>query len=605
MSLLFRTRALRSRLAIGGAMMAMVALTGCDERDANPVMNTTVTDAALPPLPGALPEVLPMTDAVQPVSYAPPVQRLRAARQLSYADPGDRGYAWIDRADTVFDVIGDAPPDYGFGYDGIEPWGWEAAGGYTTYAEPIGDDHYRYYYYEPGADDPYLVRDPWNSYGYSDGRIAAVYDAGGALLPLALASRRVDYGSRYYARGMDLRRAARWNRRGVAAPLWALRRPVFERAHQQWAFARERQPAWREWRGRDDVRAARTHVREERQIRRVAGQRFARWQQAGLHGRAPDFYARQQRRDDGAQSQAWRVAERQAERRHSVYERARADFAANRRGEARPARGSSQGSADWPQIREQRQAERAQRVARRVERQGFVGRDARGWHVERRNQRVQAQRAQAQRQQRVAARQQRGNRFEQRQAERRQSVAQRQQWGGQQWQNERSQRAERQQRAAQRQAAQARRGQAWAQERARRGAAERVQAVRQQQQAARRQQANAWQQQAKARQQERRARQQQGWQRQHANVQPQQRQQWGQQQRQQRGQERPAQSQAQRAAREQRAASWQNGRQAAMHQQRQQQRAERQAQRSDRQAQRGGGGGRGNGGGGERRGPSG
>ncbi len=123
--------------------------------------------------------------------------RLPAARPLGYAEaPHDDRYAWIDRANWISDTIGDAPPDYCFDYDGVEPWVWETGDDYLTYAEPI-DDGYRYYYYEPGADYPYLVRDPYYSYGYRDGRIATVYDRQGRYLAVAEAQRQAEAASRY------------------------------------------------------------------------------------------------------------------------------------------------------------------------------------------------------------------------------------------------------------------------------------------------------------------------------------------------------------------------------------------------------------------------
>ncbi len=119
------------------------------------------------------------------------------ARPLGEAEAlHDDRYAWIDRADWISDTIGDAPPDYYFDYDGVEPFVWETGGDYLTHAEPI-DDGYRYYYYEPGADYPYIGRDPYYSYGYRDGRIASVYDRQGRYLAAAEAQRQAEAASRY------------------------------------------------------------------------------------------------------------------------------------------------------------------------------------------------------------------------------------------------------------------------------------------------------------------------------------------------------------------------------------------------------------------------
>ncbi|MCP3728847.1 hypothetical protein M9978_00245 [Sphingomonas sp. MG17] len=579
-----RLRDIRARLIAGGALAALMGLTACDVRQPDPIQASAFGNASLPPLP----EALPMTAETQPLEYAPAAARLPAARQLSYADPGDDGYAWIDRADTVFDVIGDAPPDYGFDYDDVEPWGWEAAGGYVTYAEPIDDDYYRYYYYEPGADYPYLVRDPWNSYGYSGDRIVAVYDAGGALLPWAMASQRVDYGSRYYARAADLRRAAARERRGVAAPVWAERRPAIVQAQRQWAAARETQPAWREWRQRDGAQVARAQVREERQARRAAAQRFASWQQEGLRGSAPDLYGRAQRQADRAQRQAARVAQRQTEREQPVFERARADVSASqqRRREMMQVRDVPQGGAERVQIREQRQAEREARrgppQAREQQQQQAVRQAQRAEMQAQRQQRM-AERQQLQGEVRQQAeRQQRGAQREAMQAARRQQGEQRQARAGAE-QRAQMQAAREQQRAARQQQQAARQQQAAERQQAA-GRQQQMAAAREQQRAERQQQQAARQQQAAERQQQMAARQQQQQQMNAAREQ----QRAAREQQAAARQQQMAQRQAEAASRQQQAAAQQQARQAEM--------AARQQQRAERQAQGGGGGG------GERRG---
>lgn len=583
----------RTRLTIGCAVAALVSLSACDARDPAAADGTQLAVTALPPLPDAL----PMTMDAGPVAYAPAAARLPAGRRLSYADPGDDGYAWLDRADTVFDVIGDAPPDYEFDYyDDVEPWGWEAAGGHVTYAEPIDDGYYRYYYYEPGADYPYLVRDPWNSYGYSGDRIVAVYDAGGALLPLALANQRVDYGSRYYARGADLRRAAARERRGVAAPIWAAQAPAIARAQQQWAAARDTQPAWRQWRQRGEAQAARAQVREERQARRAAGQRFATWQQAGLRGGAPALYPRAERQ---VARQAERQAQRRVEREQSVYERARADLAASqqRRRETMQVRDVPQGG-DRAAIRAERQAERAQqrdaRLAARADQAGaqqrLAVRDA-----QRQQRQAEAQRqqrgAEAQRQQRGAAER------DQRQAAREQQRAQRQQASARQQQMtaaREQQRAQRQQQVVQREQAPARQQQ-MAAAREQQRAQRQQQANERRQQAEQRQQSAARQQQASAAREQQRAQRQQMQAQREQQVAARQQQAAARQQQQQARQTEMAQRQQQAAARQQQAAQQQQARQAEM--------AARQQQRAAQQAQRtAGGGGNGGAGGGERRG---
>jgi len=68
-----------------------------------------------------------------------------------------------DLAERKLEELYAARPDYEFEYDGIEPWAWETEDDWILYAEPL-ETGYRYYYYEPGEDYPYFVRDP--DYGY-------------------------------------------------------------------------------------------------------------------------------------------------------------------------------------------------------------------------------------------------------------------------------------------------------------------------------------------------------------------------------------------------------------------------------------------------------
>lgn len=305
--------------ALGGSVALSLMLAACGGAEtaaSDPQTNFQAfvpalgTDAAaLPPLPDALP-LAPVASG--PARLAPAAAALPAGRDLGWADAGEGGYAWIDRADALLGAIGDAPPDYSFGYDdGVEPWAWDTAGDYSIYAEPI-DDGLRYYYYEPGADAPFFVRDPQYGYGYSDGRIVSVWDAGGALLPYAGAARFAPYAARYYDRGVGLRRAAwRGDRRPVAAPLWAARAPYAGAARQRWAVARERNLDWRRWAERREARELRRRIAPERVVRADAGRRFAGWREAGFRGEPPRLYAgaRAARRDAALDAQIERRRE--------------------------------------------------------------------------------------------------------------------------------------------------------------------------------------------------------------------------------------------------------------------------------------------------------
>ncbi|WP_394344015.1 hypothetical protein, partial [Sphingomonas baiyangensis] len=415
--------AMRRRLLTAGMFGAATLLAGCGEpaetgatAPANlqaflPALDPPVDTAALPPLPDALP-LAPV--AQTPYRVAPPAAALAPAAPARWGGAGDDGYAWIDRADTLFDVIGDSPPDYGFAYDdGIEPWGWDAAGGHSIYAEPI-DDGYRYYYYEPGGAAPFMVRDPWRSYGFADDRLVAVYDNGGGILPYAAAGAFLPLAGQYLARGRDLRRVSyRGARRRVAAPLWAERQPYVRRARQQWAAARDRVSAWSDYRARQSLND-RPRIRYERRARRAAAQRFADWRRNDFAGEAPRFYRARadrpvSRADSRRMVRADRQREAQRERRYANRAAARADRRVSARAQQREARvaehrtqaRSAQRQAARLQQRQARVAERRTQ-ARSAQRQAARSQQRQARVAERRTQARSAQRQVARSQQRQA-----------------------------------------------------------------------------------------------------------------------------------------------------------------------------------------------------------
>ena len=176
-----------------------VALAGCHQpsnRDESAVV--AAGNASLPALPATLPL---SADPATTLATAPAAVQLPGARRLPVArvsDPRAR-YAYADDAGDFADAIGDSPPDYTFDYDGGSPWAWQGYDGSATYVERVPDG-FRTYYYRPGADAPYFVRDPDYGYGYDDGRLAAVYDRGGQALPYDAYDSRIEDASRYYAR---------------------------------------------------------------------------------------------------------------------------------------------------------------------------------------------------------------------------------------------------------------------------------------------------------------------------------------------------------------------------------------------------------------------
>ncbi|MFN3513662.1 MAG: hypothetical protein ACK41C_11480 [Phenylobacterium sp.] len=180
----------------------------------------------------------------------------------------DMGYGWAERAYAMERAFYDAPPDYGFYYDDVQPWVWETQDHWALYAEPVTDG-YRYYYYEPGAAHPYFVRDPYYGYGYDDaGRLVTLVTLAGVLLPQSHLERRADVAGRYWTRARSLRQAARVRTVSVREEAWLARRPAIVRTQTPWIQAAARQEDWRRHRERHGAREVR-RFEPERTLRQA------------------------------------------------------------------------------------------------------------------------------------------------------------------------------------------------------------------------------------------------------------------------------------------------------------------------------------------------
>ena len=200
---------------------------------------------------------------------ARPIRTARVANTRDY-------YGYADAAYDYQTVLYDAPPDYYFDYDGVDPWVWEGYDQSVVFLEPV-DDGYRYYYYRPGYDEPYFVRDPYYGYGYDNGQLAVVYDSYGAVVPYADYGARLDYAGRYLARGRAMYDASRRNdRRAVSAANWAARSAAISATQARWSAVRERQPQWRDYSNRAGPSQA-NYWREESVRRQADTRRFTAW----------------------------------------------------------------------------------------------------------------------------------------------------------------------------------------------------------------------------------------------------------------------------------------------------------------------------------------
>jgi len=214
------------------------------------------------------------------------------------------GYAPAERAYAFDRVTYRTAPSYGFRYGEYEPWAWRTADDYSMYAEPY-DDGYRNYYYAPGADYPYFVRDDDYGYGYGpDGALIAVYDSYGELLPQDRLYALAALAGAYLVRASAIRRYGLDDsyRVVVTEDYWAARAPRYYEVQQDWYTAPDRQPRWRAWRASHQTEVAQFLPRGE--VRRWSKDDNKAW----------NAYERADRKAWQVEDKAWRKADRRVDR---------------------------------------------------------------------------------------------------------------------------------------------------------------------------------------------------------------------------------------------------------------------------------------------------
>lgn len=214
------------------------------------------------------------------------------------------GYAPAERAYAFDRVTYRTAPSYGFRYGEDEPWAWRTADDYSMYAEPY-DDGYRNYYYAPGADYPYFVRDDDYGYGYGpDGALIAVYDSYGELLPQDRLYAVAALAGAYLVRASAIRRYGLDDRYRVPVTedYWSARAPRYYEVQQAWYTAPDRQPRWRAWRASHQTEVAQFLPRGE--VRRWSKDDDKAWK----------AYEKADRKAWQAEDKAWRKADRSADR---------------------------------------------------------------------------------------------------------------------------------------------------------------------------------------------------------------------------------------------------------------------------------------------------
>jgi len=213
------------------ALLAGAGLAACQP--------SASSSAAAPP-----PSALPLsTTSAAPLSDAPDASALPAAAAAPVAAPADPSdaYASADQAMSMSDAFGDSPPDYAVSDSGVTPWVWTASDNSIRVAEAVAGGE-RYYYYAPGADQPFYVQDTDQGYSFEDGKLVAVFDHSGHPVPLGASAA---LAGRFLARGEALRQSVTSApHQPVAASNWQAQRGAI--AAQRAASDQEAKsdPAW-------------------------------------------------------------------------------------------------------------------------------------------------------------------------------------------------------------------------------------------------------------------------------------------------------------------------------------------------------------------------
>ncbi|ATY33989.1 hypothetical protein [Sphingomonas psychrotolerans] len=201
-------------------------------------------------------------------------------------------YAAIDRADSLWEAIGDAPPDHAFAFEGAEPWAWELQDGNRVVVEETADG-IQSYYFAPGDAGPFLAVRPGMSFGFEGEAVAVVYGPDGGAMPREAGAEHLGEGAELYARGRRLLRAMlprQW--REVDSQAWIDTGPIIWGSVALWDEGRRRHPGWGHH--RDGVRDAewRRRLTVERLRRRMLAERFRNWREGGFQGPPPGRFHR-------------------------------------------------------------------------------------------------------------------------------------------------------------------------------------------------------------------------------------------------------------------------------------------------------------------------
>lgn len=199
---------MRAYLLVG---VAALSLGGCKlDRDPAPAADQATLTAGAPfdillapayaDLPPA-PTTVPVYYAPQPIAYD------------YWNDAYDMNQAYYDQPPAYYNYAGATPMVWTQPYG--QPYGQSTglADTLTNFAitrivEALVGGGQREYFYQPGYQYPYFVRDPQYAYAFDDGRLVSVYDPYGRVLPQQMLIQQAPVVSRYLYRADNLYEAA-------------------------------------------------------------------------------------------------------------------------------------------------------------------------------------------------------------------------------------------------------------------------------------------------------------------------------------------------------------------------------------------------------------
>lgn len=207
-------------------------------------------------------------------------------------DESPDAYSYIDRADSLWDAIGNAPPDYAFAFEDAEPWAWELQSGDSIIVEETPEG-IQTYYFDPEAEGPFLAVRPGMSFGFSGETVAVVYGPDGGAMPREQGAAHLEEGVTLYARARQVRRAMlQRQRREVDSQAWIDTSPLIWGSVQIWDEGRRRHPGWHRHHEAWESAQWRRRLEAERLRRRALAEQFRRWREGGFQGPPPGRFHR-------------------------------------------------------------------------------------------------------------------------------------------------------------------------------------------------------------------------------------------------------------------------------------------------------------------------